>query len=364
VSFGLGTFAAADGVAYPGLVCDGHVRDLRPEFTSTLAMLRDWDAVLPRLRELAVQEATGVPLATLRPLPPVEPSGQVLCAGANYHKHLHQMVFAHLKREGDPRPDEELRLEAIETAERRATGHSWHRELVDQDGGERPSDPVLFQRWLPGSEQLHPDDRWARRRVPRLAPLLSARSLGEVRAVLDAPAAAMWDTFWDDLMPALRGAADAGWPAVVDLAWRLRERFDPLALHALDRIRGAVTTALLERLEPHLFGHAAPPLTLATYFDASLAAHAVALDGTGAADVALADSAALVARAAAGIEDRGLMMLAAFRLETLATHARGERLNRRFMPPTPAAPPIVPGFARLLPRLAEVLPDEQVTLRR
>jgi 2-keto-4-pentenoate hydratase/2-oxohepta-3-ene-1,7-dioic acid hydratase in catechol pathway len=121
VSFGLGTFAAADGVAYPGLVCDGHVRDLRPEFTSTLAMLRDWDAVLPRLRELAVQEATGVPLATLRPLPPVEPSGQVLCAGANYHKHLHQMVFAHLKREGDPRPDEELRLEAIETAERRAT---------------------------------------------------------------------------------------------------------------------------------------------------------------------------------------------------------------------------------------------------
>jgi 2-keto-4-pentenoate hydratase/2-oxohepta-3-ene-1,7-dioic acid hydratase in catechol pathway len=44
----------------------------------------------------------------------------VLCAGANYYKHLHQMVFAHLKRDGDARPDEELRAEAIEVAARRS----------------------------------------------------------------------------------------------------------------------------------------------------------------------------------------------------------------------------------------------------
>jgi len=121
VSFGLGTFAAADGVAYPGLVVDGRVRDLRPEFTSTLGMLGDWDAVLPRLRSLAGEGAVGEPLEALRALPPVTPSGQILCAGANYTKHLHQMIFAHLKREGDPRPDDELRAEAAERTARRST---------------------------------------------------------------------------------------------------------------------------------------------------------------------------------------------------------------------------------------------------
>jgi 2-keto-4-pentenoate hydratase/2-oxohepta-3-ene-1,7-dioic acid hydratase in catechol pathway len=121
VSFGLGTFAAADGADYPGLVVDGRVRDLRPEFSSTLAMLREWDAVLPRLHELAAHGASGEALQTLRPLPPVEPSGQILCAGANYTKHLHQMIFAQLKRQGDQRPDDALRAEAIELTARRST---------------------------------------------------------------------------------------------------------------------------------------------------------------------------------------------------------------------------------------------------
>jgi 2-keto-4-pentenoate hydratase/2-oxohepta-3-ene-1,7-dioic acid hydratase in catechol pathway len=121
VSFGLGTFAAADGVAYPGLVVDGRVRDLRPEFTSTLQMLRNWDASLARLRELAGEGPAGEPLSALRPLPPVDPPGQILCGGANYTKHLHQMIFAQLKRQGDPRPDDELRAEAVELTARRAT---------------------------------------------------------------------------------------------------------------------------------------------------------------------------------------------------------------------------------------------------
>ena len=121
MSFGLGTFAGADGAVFPGLVVDSRVRDLRPGFTSTLAMLRDWDTVLPQLRVLAGAGPQGVPLDSLRPLPPVEPSGQVLCAGANYTKHLHQIIFAPLKRQGDPRPDAELRAEAIELTARRAT---------------------------------------------------------------------------------------------------------------------------------------------------------------------------------------------------------------------------------------------------
>jgi len=117
--FGLGMFVGVDGVKFPGLVVDGHVRDLRPEFASTLAMLQDWDASLARLRELATHDAAGEAIDSLRPLPPIEPSGQILCGGANYYKHLHQMVVAHLKREGDTRPDDELRAVAVEVAARR-----------------------------------------------------------------------------------------------------------------------------------------------------------------------------------------------------------------------------------------------------
>jgi 2-keto-4-pentenoate hydratase/2-oxohepta-3-ene-1,7-dioic acid hydratase in catechol pathway len=84
-------------------------------------MPQDWEASLARLRELAASPAgDGSALEDLRPLPPVRPSGQVLCGGANYYKHLHQMVVAHLKREGDTRPDDELRAEAVEVAARRS----------------------------------------------------------------------------------------------------------------------------------------------------------------------------------------------------------------------------------------------------
>lgn len=121
MSFGLGTFAGADGTPFPGLVVDGKVRDLRPEFVSTLAMFRDWATSLGRLRELALEENDDVALESLRPLPPVEPSSQVICAGANYYKHLEQMVFWHLRREGDKRSDDEVRAEAAESARRRKT---------------------------------------------------------------------------------------------------------------------------------------------------------------------------------------------------------------------------------------------------
>jgi 2-keto-4-pentenoate hydratase/2-oxohepta-3-ene-1,7-dioic acid hydratase in catechol pathway len=119
--FALGTFAGADGVPFPGLVVDERVYDLRWRFTDTLSMLQSWDTSLAHLRKLAGSPpGGGIPLADLRPLAPVQPSGQVLCGGANYYKHLRQMVVAHLKREGDTRPDDELQAEAVEVAARRS----------------------------------------------------------------------------------------------------------------------------------------------------------------------------------------------------------------------------------------------------
>jgi 2,4-diketo-3-deoxy-L-fuconate hydrolase len=119
--FAIGTFEGADGVPFPGLVVDGAVHDLRPVFADTLSIFRDWDDSLARLHELAeAPPGAAVALGDLRPLPPIHPSGQVLCGGANYYKHLQQMVVAHLRREGDTRSEEELRAEGIEVAARRS----------------------------------------------------------------------------------------------------------------------------------------------------------------------------------------------------------------------------------------------------
>ncbi|MFD3931920.1 fumarylacetoacetate hydrolase family protein [Streptomyces sp. NPDC058614] len=121
MSFGLGTFSGTDGVAFPGLVIDGRVYDLRPEFSDTRSMLDDWDASLSRLRELAAAPSgEGVALDSLRPLPPVA-SGQVLCGGANYYTHLEQMHAAMLRNRGDERPIEELHAEGRKFAVARKT---------------------------------------------------------------------------------------------------------------------------------------------------------------------------------------------------------------------------------------------------
>jgi 2-keto-4-pentenoate hydratase/2-oxohepta-3-ene-1,7-dioic acid hydratase in catechol pathway len=121
--FGVGTFARDGGEPFPGLVVGDRVVDLRPELgpeTTTLALFRDWDAALARLRALAAAPGDGVALADLRPLPPVAPPGQVLCGGANYSKHLREMAYAHLRREGDTRPEAVIRAEAADVSARRA----------------------------------------------------------------------------------------------------------------------------------------------------------------------------------------------------------------------------------------------------
>jgi 2-keto-4-pentenoate hydratase/2-oxohepta-3-ene-1,7-dioic acid hydratase in catechol pathway len=120
-AFAFGTFAGGDEVPFPGLVVDGRVHDLRSEFDDTLSMLESWDESLTRLHVLAAEPpGTGIDLGDLRPLPPVHPPGQILCGGANYRKHLRQMAVAHMRREGDQRPDAQVEAEAAEITDRRA----------------------------------------------------------------------------------------------------------------------------------------------------------------------------------------------------------------------------------------------------
>ncbi len=118
-TFALGTFAHNGAAAFPGLVVNEHVSDLRPHFgphTSTLQLLEAWDANLPRLQQLAADATdTAQPIFELHPCAPIVPR-QILCAGANYHRHIVQMAFAHLRRQNDGRSDDELRHAAEDEA--------------------------------------------------------------------------------------------------------------------------------------------------------------------------------------------------------------------------------------------------------
>jgi 2-keto-4-pentenoate hydratase/2-oxohepta-3-ene-1,7-dioic acid hydratase in catechol pathway len=110
--FALGTFSR-DGARFPGLVTGERVHDLRPALgpdATTRAVLEDWEESFDRLGALAAGDlGSGMPVADLRVEVPIDPPGQVLCAGANYRRHLAQMHFAFERRTGSELSDDELR---------------------------------------------------------------------------------------------------------------------------------------------------------------------------------------------------------------------------------------------------------------
>ncbi|MFD4872900.1 fumarylacetoacetate hydrolase family protein [Streptomyces sp. NPDC058420] len=103
--FALGTFAA--GVAdFPGLVTGDRVRDLSDLVPSVRALAEEWDTWLPRLDGLARStEGTWHELAALRVLTPIEP-GQILQSGANYRKHVVDLVAAEKESVHGATPEE------------------------------------------------------------------------------------------------------------------------------------------------------------------------------------------------------------------------------------------------------------------
>lgn len=248
------------------------------------------------------------------------------------------------------------------TREQRGSGRYWRRSLVGEHLPERGPDATLYRRWLPAPEQFHPDDRWSRRRAPRLRPLLHAHSLDAVRRFLDADVAALWEPFWSDVIPAADAAVRAGWPAVEALARDLERKHGALGLDALDRVRGAVTTALLERIEPHVLRLVEPRHDVRSYFHAALQANGLTLSGGARVNDALSDVAVLRQAMAATEETRGLMLLTAFRPGTMALHARKYRLAARVLPAAPPPPDVLPGFSLVMPELGEALvdPDERI----
>jgi 2-keto-4-pentenoate hydratase/2-oxohepta-3-ene-1,7-dioic acid hydratase in catechol pathway len=102
MSFGLGTFAVDGADPFPGLVTGDRVTDLRPHFgeqATVLALLQDWDRSLARLSALTSE---GVPLGGLEILPPINPPGAFLLAGANYRMHITDLRPGDIIATGSP----------------------------------------------------------------------------------------------------------------------------------------------------------------------------------------------------------------------------------------------------------------------
>lgn len=105
VSFAVGTFAASDGQRFPGAVTGDEVIDLRPIFgrhVTTATLLAEWEPALDRLAEvIAKGTVETTPVASVRALSPIQPPGQVLCAGANYEQHTFEMTYTGLRDQAD-----------------------------------------------------------------------------------------------------------------------------------------------------------------------------------------------------------------------------------------------------------------------
>jgi Lipase maturation factor len=276
-------------------------------------------------------------------------------------------LFARVPFNGRPPRRVRMRLFSLTPttpADRARTGCYWHMDLVGEHAAERGSDPTIWERSVPAPEQFHPDERWARRRVRRLPALAHAASLDDVRAILDAEAAGVWPEFWEVIVPEVRAACDAGWTEVVGFARARASQHGAPKMDAFDRIRGAVTTALLERVEPRVLGRAGPPLVPRSYFHVSLWAHAALAGDPARLERALAGPAAVTVDEinAPGVDARGLLVLTVFRPALMTLHARKQRVIDLLQLANPATSPLLPGFHLVMPLLAASLrdPDERL----
>jgi 2-keto-4-pentenoate hydratase/2-oxohepta-3-ene-1,7-dioic acid hydratase in catechol pathway len=123
--FSLGTFSQTVGQPFSGLVLNDNVFPLRavlaaPGVDSILTLLENWDANFAALQTAVAEwkEADGLPLATLKVHPPVNLPRQVFCSGANYKKHVIDLI---VDEGGGPAS------ENMTTEERRA----WATKMMD-----------------------------------------------------------------------------------------------------------------------------------------------------------------------------------------------------------------------------------------
>lgn len=97
--FALGTFSRAGEAAFPGVVIDEKVIPLSEfagltDATSILSWLENQDANFPVLQTAvaAADASKAIPLEQLKVHPPVNLPRQIFCSGANYKKHVIDLI--------------------------------------------------------------------------------------------------------------------------------------------------------------------------------------------------------------------------------------------------------------------------------
>ena len=102
-AFRLGTFSASGGAPFPGMVVDERVvalQDLGAPLAACATMLdvlENWERNFEALRRVSgtVRPEQLRPLSELRVHAPVPNPGTVYCSGANYKKHVVDLIVAH-----------------------------------------------------------------------------------------------------------------------------------------------------------------------------------------------------------------------------------------------------------------------------
>lgn len=146
--FSLGTFSAAAGAAFAGVVIQDRVIALHAlaarvgalrtvSDLDVLSLLRDWARVFPLLQNAVTElvrrgaefDDVLVPLGQLHVHAPVPAPGTIYCSGANYKKHVIDLVIAH----GD-----QAETAGMSVEEKRA----WGMKLMDERA--KSGTPFIF----------------------------------------------------------------------------------------------------------------------------------------------------------------------------------------------------------------------------
>jgi len=166
MSYKLGTFSCAGGLPFPGMVVDGRVVSLhavsqslavsgRPllGWDSMLSLLASWDHDWPLLQEAAEALAHGrapelaacaAPESALAVLAPIPAPRHIYCSGANYKKHVVQIIAAQASDATRGMSAEERHAFGVRKMDERARSGTPYFFIKAQSAVSGPCDPVVL----------------------------------------------------------------------------------------------------------------------------------------------------------------------------------------------------------------------------
>jgi 2,4-diketo-3-deoxy-L-fuconate hydrolase len=152
VSFRLGTFSVGGTAPFAGLVIDERVialRDLGPPLAACATMLdvlENWERAFEALcrASSAVRPHQGRPVSELRIHAPVPKPGTIYCSGANYKKHVVDLIVAHQDQaETHGMTLEQKRAWGMKLMDDRATSGTPFIFIKPQSAVTGPYDPIV-----------------------------------------------------------------------------------------------------------------------------------------------------------------------------------------------------------------------------